>query len=228
MRNVFVATSNVKLLFDAMDRLKDRDEGITGMALVYGEPGLGKTRAALKWAMENKGVFLRTKKLMTGRWLLEELVAELGDTPRHHSSDLFRQVIDQLIRHPRVIIVDEVDYLTKDGRVIETLRDIYDTTNTPIVFIGMAEADKRLARFKHIYDRFSEVIKFGEFKKSDIKSLADQMCDVQISDDGIDYIYKKSNRFRQISALFHIAEKIAKRNNLRKISAEQLSKRVEN
>ena len=36
------------------------------MGLVYGEPGLGKSRAVLWWAMQNDAVFIRSANLMTG------------------------------------------------------------------------------------------------------------------------------------------------------------------
>ena len=48
---------------------------------------------------------------MSVKWFLEELVEELGETPMRLTSDLFKQALNQLIIHPRVIIVDEIDYL---------------------------------------------------------------------------------------------------------------------
>ena len=94
MKKVFAKTSNVTNFVSAMNRLVNRQDGIPGMALIFGEPGLGKTRTTLWWAAQNDGVFIRTKKLMTGRWLLEEIVAELGEAPLRRTSDLFRQAVD--------------------------------------------------------------------------------------------------------------------------------------
>ena len=47
---------------------------IPKMGLVYGEPGLGKSQTALWLACKYDGIYLRASNLMTGRWLLEELV----------------------------------------------------------------------------------------------------------------------------------------------------------
>jgi hypothetical protein len=58
---------------------------------------------------------------MSSRWLLEEISEELGEMPYYKYSDLFKQITAQLIREPRVIIVDEIDYLASDTRAIETL-----------------------------------------------------------------------------------------------------------
>jgi len=44
MKKLFAKTSNVTNLIDAMDRLLRRPSYLPGMGLVFGDPGLGKTR----------------------------------------------------------------------------------------------------------------------------------------------------------------------------------------
>jgi DNA transposition AAA+ family ATPase len=223
MKSVFARTSNVNNFVSAMTRLTNRQEGIPGMALVFGEPGLGKTRTALWWCAQNDGVFIRTKKLMSGRWLLEEVVAELGEAPMRRTSDLFRQAVDQLLERPRTIFVDEADYLAYDARVIETLRDLHDTTGTPIVLIGMDMADKKLMRYKHLYDRFSEVVRFNPLTIEDVKAIAEQMCEVKLSQDAIQYIHSQANRFRRVVVWLYRAEAVAKVNSLKEVMAHHLN-----
>jgi DNA transposition AAA+ family ATPase len=225
MKKVFATTKNVKEFTAALSRLQNRQDGIPGMALIYGEPGLGKTRTALWWAAQNDGVFIRTKKLMTGHWLLEELVAELGEAPQHRTSELFRQAVDQLLTKPRTVIVDEADYLTHDGRVIETLRDVHDTTGTPMVFLGMDAADKKLKRFRHLWDRFSEVIKFQDLSVHDVKTIADQLCDVQLDDSAVAWLHSQANKFRRVVVMLYRAESIARANNLKVVKAADLEGR---
>ena len=133
MKKVFVKTKNVKQLISMMNRLREREDGVPGMGLVYGEPGLGKTYAITWWATQNDAILIRSANLMSARWLLEEMVEELGEIPYNKFSDIFNQVVAQLIKTPRTIIVDETDYLTIDSRAVETLRDIHDKTNVPIV-----------------------------------------------------------------------------------------------
>lgn len=223
MKRIFARTINVERFVAAMTRLHQRQEGIPGMALVFGEPGLGKTKTCIWWCCQNDGVFIRTKKLMTGRWLLEEIVAELGEAPMRRISDLYRQAVDQLLEKPRTIFVDEADYLAHDARVLETLRDIHDTTGTPIVLIGMDQADKKLARYKHLFDRFSEIVKFHPLDNQDIKMIADQLCDVRLTDDAILYIAEQANRFRRVIVWLYKAEAIAKANSLKEVCAKHLS-----
>lgn len=225
MKQIFARTSNVTRFCGAMERLQERDAALPGMALVFGEPGLGKTRTALWWAVLNNGVFVRTKKLMSGRWLLEEIVAELGEAPAFRTSDLFRQAVEQLLSRPRTLIIDEVDYLCYDARVLETLRDIHDVSGVSVVFLGMDRADKKLSRYRHLYDRFIEVVRFQPLTKDDVVDVAGQLCEVRLTDDAIDYIYGDAGRFRQVLKWFYRAEAIARVNGLQEITAKHLNGR---
>ncbi len=224
MKRVFVKTQNVKHFISAVTRLQDREEEIPGLALIYGKYGLGRTRTAVWWSAQNEGaIFIRTLKLMTGRWLLSKIVAELGEEPMYRVSDLFEQCQGILLDgKQRVLIFDEVDYLTHDARVIETLRDIHDITGVPMVFIGMEHADKKLMRYKHLYDRFSEVLKFNELIENDIRTIADEMCEVKLSDCAVKYLYQSSNRFRPLVVNLYKAERLAKTNNYKVVTAAHL------
>lgn len=71
---------------------------------------------------------------------MKKSTKELGDTPNYRTSELFDQIVRELIRKPRIIIVDEIDYLTQEKYTIEMLRDIHDRTHTPIILIGMSLA----------------------------------------------------------------------------------------
>ncbi|MDD3150550.1 MAG: AAA family ATPase [Candidatus Gastranaerophilales bacterium] len=214
MQKKFVKTQNVKKLISLINNLNSRPAGIPGMALVYGEPGLGKTQAVLWWAAHNDVIFIRGTNLMTSRWLLEEIVEELGEEPYFKTSDLFKQCIKQLKEKPRLIIVDEIDYLATDYKAIETLRDIHDKSNAPILLVGMGQADKKIMRYKHLYDRISEKLKFKPFSQEDVKNIILQLCEVEMTDCAIKFVFEKTNRFRQLVKFIRKAEEIAKANNL--------------
>ncbi len=217
MKKTFVKTKNVKNFIALMHNLQTRAEGVPGMALVYGEPGLGKTHSVVWWAMQNDAVFLRCTNLMSARWLLEELVEELGEIPYSRFSDLFNQVIAQLIRQPRVIIVDEIDYLAVDTRAIETLRDIHDKTDVPVVLIGMSKSNRKLMRYKHLFDRVSEILKYEPFDKKDISKIIDELSEVEMTECAKELIFNKTNRFRQIVKFINKAEQVAKANGLNSV-----------
>lgn len=214
MKKVFVKTRNVKNFINLMNNIQNRPENVPGMALVYGDPGLGKSKAVLWWITQNDAVYIRGAKLMTGRWLIQEIVEELGEIPYHYSMDLFKQCTRILAEKQVPIIIDEVDYLATDGKIIETIRDIHDKTASPVIMIGMAMANRKLMRYKHLYDRISEIIKFKSFSYKDVKEIVTQLSEVEMTECAIRFIYSKSNRFRQIVRIINKAEQIATANGL--------------
>ncbi len=224
MKAKFVRTKNVKKFITLANNLINRAEGVPGMALIYGEPGVGKTQSALWWAANNDGILVTAKKTMSPHWLLEDIVKELDETPLFKSSDLFEQVVKSLIKYPRVIIVDEVDYLTSDKSTVEMLRDIHDRTHNPIIVMGMSFADKKLKRYTHLYDRFSEILHFETFNNEDVAYLINELSEIKFTTEAIDYIQQTGNRFRQIVKLINKAEEIAAANDLKEIDLKTVSK----
>ena len=103
---------------------------------------------------------------------------------------------------------------------VETLRDIHDKTDCPIVFVGMGLAHRKLERYKHLYDRFTEIVKFETFGVGDLSQIFSQLSEIPFTPDSIEYIHKKYNRFRQIVRLINQMEIFAKDNNLTEITKE--------
>ena len=224
MKKIFVKTQNVKNFIGLVENLINKPKNIPKMGLVYGEPGLGKSQTALWLACKYDGIYLRASNLMTGRWLLEEMVKELDEIPRFLTSDNFNIVVKKLKQNPQVIFIDEIDYLMNNYKTIETLRDIHDETGCPIIFIGMGLAHRKLERYKHLYDRFSEILKFEIFGVNDLSQIINQLSEVTFTPDAIEYIHSKYNRFRQIVHFINQMEIFAKDNNLTEINMEVISK----
>ena len=220
MRKIFVKTNNVKNFIGLVENLQNKSKNIPKMGLIYGEPGLGKSQTALWLAYKYNATYLRATNLMTGRWLLEELVKELDEIPRYLTSDNFNLVVKKLKQNQQIIFIDEIDYLMNNYKSIETLRDIHDETDCPIVFVGMGLAHRKLERYKHLYDRFSEIVKFETFGVNDIGQIIGQLSEVTFTPDSIEYIHKKYNRFRQIVQLINQMEIFAKDNNITEINLE--------
>lgn len=220
MNKVFVKTQNVKNFIGLVENLINKPKNIPKMGLVYGEPGLGKSQTALWLACKYDGIYLRATNLMTGRWLLEELVKELDEIPRYLTSDNFNIVVKKLKQKPQMIFIDEIDYLMNNCKSIETLRDIHDETNCPIIFVGMGLVHRKLERYKHLYDRFSEILKFETFRVNDLSQIINQLSEIKFTPEAIEYIHSKFNRFRQIVQLINQIETFTKDNNLTEITME--------
>ena len=220
MNKIFVKTTNVKNFIGLVENLINKPKNIPKMGLVYGEPGLGKSQTALWLACKYDGIYLRASNLMTGRWLLEEIVKELDEIPRFLSSDNYNLVVKKLKQNPQIIFIDEIDYLMNNYKSIETLRDIHDETGCPIIFIGMSLVHRKLERYTHLYDRFSEVLKFDTFGVNDLSQIIIQLSEIPFTPDAIEYIHSKYNRFRQIVQLINQMETFAKDNNFPEITKE--------
>lgn len=220
MNRTFVKTQNVKNFIGLVENLLNKPKNIPKMGLVYGEPGLGKSQTALWLACKYDAIYLRATNLMTGRWLLEEIAKEMDEIPRYLTSDNFNLIVQKLKQKPKLIIVDEIDYLMNNLKTIEILRDIYDETDCPIIFVGMGLAHKKLERYKHLFDRFSEIVKFETFGVNDIAQIINQLAEIKFTTDSIEYIHKKYNRFRQIVQLINQLEIVAKENNLEEITLD--------
>ena len=127
MNKTFIKTQNVKNFIGLVENLQNKPKNIPKMGLVYGEPGLGKSQTALWLACKYDAIYLRATKLMTGRWLLEELVKELDEIPRFLTSDNFNLVVKKL--KPTIIIM--IDALATSNK--EYLNNCIEINNTGII-----------------------------------------------------------------------------------------------
>ena len=228
MRKHFTMTSNVELFISLATSLEKRDYGIPGLGLIFGEPGLGKTRTAIWYADRAKAVFVRALATATVRSFLEELVIELGQEPRYFASDIYRQVETILSENPRLVIVDEVDRLASHWKAIEVLRDLTDQTGVPILMIGMSDSERKLARFKHLYYRMkAHIMRFRPLSEEDVRKFAGEICEVYLEDSAISEVYELTGgRIGDVIGELHRIEKIAEANDLTAIAARHLMRRA--
>lgn len=221
MKNTFLKTKNVKMFTTLMDTLKNLPVNVPKMALVYGEQGLGKTETLLWWVMQNYdiAIYVRANNKMTSRWLMHDILSQLDTSRYGRLEDNFNAIEKQLKVNPKIIIVDEVDYLIAN-KSIETLRDIHDKTGIPIVLVGMADCDRKLSKLSHIYGRLYSILKFQAFNKQDINEIVTSLSDIEFSDDAIDFIANKTNKFREIAKIIDKIEKLSKTNSINYVDAE--------
>ena len=217
MKPKFVRTKNVNGFIDLILKLQNKPENISKIGLIYGSAGLGKTKTALYLSFKYNALYIRANNSMTPKWLLTEIVKELEEIPRFYTADIFTQCVNALKTKPQMIIVDEIDYLLKDFRTIETLRDLHDETGAPVIMVGMQLAKHKLKKHTHLFDRISEVYNFTEFEYSDIKQITEEISEVEFTKEAVRLIYEKAKSFRQIVQIIYSFEKVAQANGLTKI-----------
>ena len=136
------------------------------------------------------------------------------------SQRLFEQIEDKLKHNPKILVVDEIDYLFSNRHTIETLRDIHDKLGIPILLVGMELADKKLQKYGHINDRIFAKLKFEKLSKEDFKEIIETLSEVKFSDNAIRYITNRNLQFRQIVKVITKSEQLANTNKLSEISEE--------
>ena len=218
MKRKFVVTQNVKRFVDLMDTLKNAPANLPKMALVYGDFGLGKSQTIMWWVTNNDAIYVRCNHKMSARWLLTEIVEELDYVPTYLTSLLFKQIEDKLRERPKVLVVDEVDFLLNNSSAIEIVRDLHDKIGIPVVLVGMSLAEAKLKLHKHIYDRLLGVLKFETFNKDDVAKIVTEISEVEFEPDALELICTKFNQFRQIVKFLNKAENVAEMNNLKTIT----------
>lgn len=225
MKTAFVKTKNVRGFINLIYNLKNKPDNISKIGLIYGEAGLGKTKTAQYLAIKFDAIYVRAINSMTPKWLMEEIAKKLDEIPRFFTADIFRQCVNTLRQNPQIIIIDEIDYLLKDFKTIEILRDLHDETGVPIILVGMDLAKHKLKKYTHLYDRISEIYHFTEFDFKDIKQITEELSEVEITDCAIKVILSKATRFRQIVQITDKFEQAAQANSLTQID-ENIAKEI--
>jgi len=107
-----VRTKNVREAEKMVNYLLNRPKTeMVGLGLIYGEPGLGKSRFARQTAIRDDYIYMRLESTMTAKSfsirLLELVQYHFGMTrtqPRGTTNDVFNQVINTLRMHDNTVI----------------------------------------------------------------------------------------------------------------------------
>ncbi len=220
MKNKFVNTRNVKSMFALADLLESSEEKTPGLGLYYGDPGLGKTEAAQHLCIKKPTyIYIRAKTAWTIRWMLNDLLLELNEQAAGRTERAYERLRDTLLKDRRPIVIDEVDHMLHDSKVIETMRDIYDETGNPFLLIGMQDAERKLKRFPHLYSRFADVYKAKPISADEIQDIADQLCDYPLEQQSAQLLFERTNgEFRKIMRWLKVLERKAHTNSLKAIT----------
>lgn len=227
MRLTFAHTSNVNRFLAGVSGVEQRAAKEAGWLLVTGEAGYGKTRTVQWWVVKHGAVYLRAKAAITPHWLLGELVRELEQAPAKTSEELFAQALDVLSRDPRPIVIDEAEHALHDVRVLESVRDLSDLTEVPVVLVGMERVQTRIARYKQISSRIAEVVEFKPATEEDVRACCDTLCEVAVDDDLVAEVHRQtSGRVREVVNAIGAIERQAKRNKLKTVALADMAGQV--
>jgi DNA transposition AAA+ family ATPase len=212
MKRVFATTSNSIAFDEAIAALKKRGAREASWLLLCGEAGHGKSALVANYVLEEGGIYIRAKAHWTPAVTLSELVVETGQTPDRRNAANFDTVVRSLATNPRPIVVDEVDHILGKRDTLETIRDISDLTEVPIIVVGMEEAERRLKRFPQIYSRINQIVRTKPQKRDFVSGILADLCEVPFEDSVVDVVLAQTGGYlREILDAVTTVEAIGRR-----------------
>ncbi|MCD4819855.1 MAG: TniB family NTP-binding protein [Candidatus Cloacimonetes bacterium] len=227
-------TQNVQKANELLEYLQKRPKTeMVGLGLIYGEPGLGKSRFARQAAIQNDYIYFRleatmTAKSFTGR-LLERIYYHFGMPKigvRGTANEIFHRSLEILKNFENtIIVIDEIDYAFKNKKILGSIRDIVDETLSIVVLVGMADAkEKLLSADVHYFDRCNFFCEFKSLQTDDLILLCDAVCDINVDKTVIRHIAKKTKgNIRKFIKSLYSLESLAEKQNIQMIKPEHIA-----
>lgn len=167
---------NVSSFLTLAQRLEDRGAGLPGMGCFYGPSGYGKTTASLYSINHlDDACAVQCKSVWTKKKLCESICQELGLEPAKTIADMVDQISDHIARHRTVLIIDEADYLVQKG-MIEIVRDLYESSFTPIILIGEEQMPQKLSKWERVHGRILSSVRAEPADDEDFDLLQKIRC----------------------------------------------------
>jgi hypothetical protein len=234
MRNgIFVeGLSNVARFLDGTRALDARGAPEACWQLLQGDPGYGKSGTLTWYANKKKAAFLRAKADWTPHWMLSDLADVLNVQKRHSTEGLFNVVMPELmVRHAEsglFLIVDEINHAARNIRVLETLRDLTDAAEMPLIAGGTRDALPMMSRFKQLTSRIADVVTFHPATVADVKAICAELSEVKVADDLAAEVQKcTGGRLREVkTAIGRIEHAFRRERGVVKLEDWKASKRA--
>lgn len=222
MRNRYVSVSNTRSFLAGVQAVVERGAEEACLLVVDGQPGLGKTETTQWWAIQNDALFLRCKKGWTPNWMLRELLGELAIEPERSFEKMFRQAMEGLDQRVTAaqrtgavfgIVIDEIDHICRRLELLETLRDLSDTLELPVLMVGMDRVRHQLTRYRQIQSRVAEPVEFRPSTFDDTCELAAGLCEVDVAEDLLAHLHTASGGYvRELKEGLARIERFGRRN----------------
>ncbi|MDD4310357.1 MAG: ATP-binding protein [Candidatus Cloacimonetes bacterium] len=213
---VFVKTANVDNATKAIMKLLARPiNEMVGLGMIYGDPGLGKSRFAKQMCYRKGYLYIRLEASETAKsfsqklWrglkyqlnLTSEPTNEMGNAPGGSTNSLVNLCIRILMDAPHsVIMIDEFDNALPNRELRETIRDIVDQTFATVILIGMSGVRDKLERTNpHFFDRSNFFCEFNSLSVEDVTEICKKVCEFELSPKLIETAHKASaGQFRKL------------------------------
>ena len=163
--------TNVGLCVQALERAVSRATHLPGMTAFYGPSGYGKSFAASFAANTYRAFYVECKSSWTRKAFLAAILREMGINPTKTNWEMTDQIAEELVLSGRPLIVDEMDHLV-DKKSVEVVRDIYESSQSPILLIGEERMPNKLKKWERFHGRILDFVPAQAVTFNDCSELA--------------------------------------------------------
>ncbi|MCT8125300.1 ATP-binding protein [Alishewanella sp. BS5-314] len=200
MKHTIVEVKNVVRTQVMFENLQTRSMITPGIGLIHGPSGYGKTTTVTHMFNEltltgHQPLYVRCYATDSPSSFLARVMGELGAEPMYPLRKMVDYIVRSMNENSLALFVDEADHIVGQAKTMETIRDLYDSTEQPVVLIGMEEIARRISHRKQLFNRISEWVEFQAADLEDVHMFAQTLLDkrVQVGEDMLEYIRTKSS-----------------------------------
>lgn len=206
MKPAFVETKNYHRFMEGMDALEARGSEECRLVVVDGSPGLGKTTILARWASTEDCIYLRAKSDWSPYWMLGELLTEMRLQKPHGYEDRFRACLQalgerlqtaEMTRAQFAVVIDEADYVSVKGKLVDAVRDLTDLSRVPFVLVGMGRIRDALTRFPQTASRISRYVRFEPADLAGVTDFLAQKCEIPVAPDLAAFVHRATGGFNR-------------------------------
>ena len=214
--------ATLDLVAATIERLSARRNGVTGIGVLYGPSGWGKTFATNALANENRAYYVQ----MLSNWKPQDFLCKILDEmgigyirrnkdggPIASSIPRISKLVDmisaQLAASRRTLIIDEFDHATKRDSMVELTRDLYEGSQGSLLLVGEELLPSTLENWERFYRRVSVWAPAAPVSIPDAEKLAPIYCPgVSIAEDALAHLVStaKGSVGRVVNSLDAIRE----------------------
>ena len=173
--NSIAPIRNVSAFLTLLKAVQNRGQGLPGMGTFYGPSGFGKTTAALYAANTTSACLVQMKSIWTRKRFLEAILIDLGIPAPATMSAMVDQISEHLAMTGTPLLIDEADVLVAKG-MIETVRDIYESSFAPVILIGEELLPQKLQKWERVHGRMLRWTAAEPGTERDLDLLQSMIC----------------------------------------------------
>lgn len=185
--------ANLGMCDIAIERAVSRSANLPGLVCFYGPSGWGKSMAANYVANTRRARYVQAKSVWTKKHFLKAVLFEMGIKPAATIPEMADQVAEELAASGRPLVIDEMDHLV-DRNAVELVRDLYESSQAPILMIGEEGLPNKLKRWERMHGRVLAWVPAQPVTLEDAHKLRPLYCpNVGVAEDLLDKLVSLSH-----------------------------------